>query len=78
MSVVPQTPKHGSEFEHLHVRSVYDEIAPCMNDIEHKAWPNVKRFLKKLPFGAVVADIGMILSNGIMILFSLSAVFIDR
>ena len=58
VSVVPQTQNHGTEFEHLHVRSVYDEIAPCMNDIEHKAWPNVKRFLKKLPAGAVIADIG--------------------
>ncbi|KAH3713524.1 uncharacterized protein LOC127858938 [Dreissena polymorpha] len=48
----------GQLFEHQHVQGVYNRIAPCMIQIEHKAWPNVKRFLKKFPSGALVADIG--------------------
>lgn len=48
----------GAKFEQLHVQQVYNEIASSVNDIQHRAWPNVKRFLKKLDKGALVADIG--------------------
>ena len=48
----------AAKFEQNHVQEVYDEIASSVNDIQHRAWPNVKRFLKKLPKGALVADIG--------------------
>ena len=47
-----------AKFEQCHVQQVYDEIASSVNDIQHRAWPNVKRFLKKLDKGALVADIG--------------------
>ena len=50
----------AAKFEQNHVQQVYDEIASSVNDIQHRAWPNVKRFLKKLQKGALVADIGKI------------------
>jgi hypothetical protein len=58
--VTPQVANNGTNFEQQHVQHVYEEIAASMNDIQHKAWPNVKRFLKKFPPGALVADIGKI------------------
>ncbi|WAQ99909.1 TRM9B-like protein, partial [Mya arenaria] len=50
--------RQGAKFESLHVQNIYNEIAPCMNNLENKAWPHVKRFLKRFPPGAVIADIG--------------------
>uniref|UniRef100_K1QTK1 Methyltransferase type 11 domain-containing protein n=1 Tax=Magallana gigas TaxID=29159 RepID=K1QTK1_MAGGI len=44
--------------ERKHVYNVYDQIAPKFSEISQKAWPNVRRFLKDLPPGSVVADIG--------------------
>ena len=58
LAVSPQVTNNGTDFEQQHVQHVYEEIAASMNDIQHKAWPNVKRFLKKFPPGALVADIG--------------------
>ncbi|KAL3880005.1 hypothetical protein ACJMK2_032277 [Sinanodonta woodiana] len=48
----------ADKFERDHVQHVYDEIAPHLGSIQHKAWPNVKKFLKLLHPGALVADIG--------------------
>lgn len=44
--------------EKKHVYNVYDQIAPKFTEISQKAWPNVRRFLKDLPPGSLVADIG--------------------
>ncbi|XP_062609169.1 uncharacterized protein LOC134270927 [Saccostrea cucullata] len=44
--------------EKNHVYNVYDQIAPKFSEISQKAWPNVRRFLKDLPPGSIVADIG--------------------
>lgn len=44
--------------ERKHVYNVYDQIAPKFSEISQKAWPNVRRFLKDLPPGSIVADIG--------------------
>lgn len=44
--------------ERKHVYNVYDQIAPKFSEISQKAWPNVRRFLRDLPPGSVVADIG--------------------
>ncbi|XP_061165019.1 uncharacterized protein LOC133173976 isoform X2 [Saccostrea echinata] len=44
--------------ERNHVYNVYDQIAPKFSEISQKAWPNVRRFLKDLPPGSIVADIG--------------------
>ncbi|KAK3577111.1 hypothetical protein CHS0354_037144 [Potamilus streckersoni] len=48
----------AEKFERDHVQHIYDEIAPRLGSIQHKAWPNVKKFLKLLHPGALVADIG--------------------
>lgn len=50
--------KGGRYLEDRHVRKVYDTIAPTFNDIPQKVWPNVKKFIKGLDPGAIVADIG--------------------
>ena len=54
-----QKQSNRAQFEHCHVQQIYNEIASSVNDIQHRAWPNVKRFLKKLDKGALVADIGI-------------------
>ncbi|XP_060084331.1 uncharacterized protein LOC132563605 [Ylistrum balloti] len=50
--------KSSDTLEQEHVYSVYDQIAPCFSEISQKAWPNVRRFLKRLQPGSLVADIG--------------------
>ncbi|XP_069131119.1 uncharacterized protein [Argopecten irradians] len=50
--------KPSENLEQDHVYSVYDQIAPCFSEISQKAWPNVRRFLKRLQPGSLVADIG--------------------
>ncbi|CAL1539625.1 unnamed protein product, partial [Lymnaea stagnalis] len=37
---------------------VYQRIAPQCDHVRHKAWPNVKQFLKGLQPGSLVADVG--------------------
>ena len=53
-----QIQNNRAKFEQCHVQQVYNEIASSVNDLQQRAWPNVKRFLKKLDKGALVADIG--------------------
>ena len=62
IAVLPTSKTQGDQFERTHVRKIYDEIATSVNDIEHKAWPKVKRFLKKFETGSLIADIGMLIS----------------
>ncbi|OWF48956.1 uncharacterized protein LOC110452444 [Mizuhopecten yessoensis] len=50
--------RSSDKLEQNHVYSVYDQIAPCFSEISQKAWPNVRRFLKRLQPGSLVADIG--------------------
>ncbi|KAL5012436.1 hypothetical protein ScPMuIL_010987 [Solemya velum] len=52
------TQDSGLLLERNHVYSVYDLIAPQFNEIRHRAWPNVKKFLKNLDTASLVADIG--------------------
>lgn len=80
VAVVPQLTNHGTNFEQQHVQYVYDEIASSMNDTQHKAWPNVKRFLKKFPPGSLIADIGkhvvlMVLNYHVLRLLKLTTSF---
>jgi hypothetical protein len=50
--------KGGRYLEERHVKNVYDTIAPSFNEIPQKVWPNVKKFIKNLSPGSLVADIG--------------------
>ncbi|XP_063414657.1 uncharacterized protein LOC134696667 [Mytilus trossulus] len=55
---LPSVMKGGRYLEEKHVRKVYDTIAPSFNEIPQKVWPNVKKFIKNLHPGSLVADIG--------------------
>ena len=44
--------------EKFHVRDVYDKIAPYFAGSRHKAWPKVEAFLRSLPPGSIVVDVG--------------------
>lgn len=44
------------EAEHVH--RVYDSIAPHFSHTRHHPWPQVTDFLRALPAGALVADVG--------------------
>lgn len=62
-SAKPETTKQPAEqeaaaFEKQYVHSVYAEIAEHFSATRHTAWPMVVDFLKSLPRGAVVADVG--------------------
>ena len=51
----------GTEEEQLearHVHQVYSQIAHHFSDTRYKPWPRVAHFLKQLPPGSLVADVG--------------------
>eukprot|EP00743_Colponemidia_sp_Colp-15_P006292 GILK01006770.1.p1 GENE.GILK01006770.1~~GILK01006770.1.p1 ORF type:complete len:643 (+),score=105.48 GILK01006770.1:34-1962(+) len=47
-----------TEDERKHVHEVYDVIAPHFSHTRYKPWPMIDSFLKALPCGALVADVG--------------------
>ena len=58
-----KTEKNGEvsdsmHLETIHVRRVYNQIAPHIQDLKQKTWPRVKEFLKSLKPGSLVADVG--------------------
>ncbi|XP_078258623.1 tRNA (carboxymethyluridine(34)-5-O)-methyltransferase alkbh8 [Rhinoraja longicauda] len=55
---VPASDGDASQLEHKYVHDVYDEIACHFSDTRHTPWPKVVEFLKTLPDGALVADVG--------------------
>ncbi|XP_069747352.1 alkylated DNA repair protein alkB homolog 8 isoform X2 [Narcine bancroftii] len=55
---VPISDGDASKLEHKYVHDVYDEIAGHFSNTRHTPWPKVVEFLKALPDGALVADIG--------------------
>ncbi len=46
------------EFEKKYVKDVYNSIAEHFSHTRYKAWPSVHAFLKSLPQGSIVGDIG--------------------
>ncbi|KAK3577072.1 hypothetical protein CHS0354_037097 [Potamilus streckersoni] len=48
----------AAELEKLHVHQVYDNIADHFSGTRHSPWPRIFEFLKQLPAGSLVADIG--------------------
>ncbi|KAM6448124.1 tRNA (carboxymethyluridine(34)-5-O)-methyltransferase ALKBH8 isoform 3-T3 [Liasis olivaceus] len=50
--------KDASMLEQKYVHEVYEDIAIHFSNTRHSPWPQVVEFLKGLPHGAVVADIG--------------------
>ncbi|XP_067889838.1 alkylated DNA repair protein alkB homolog 8 isoform X2 [Heterodontus francisci] len=55
---VPSSNEDASKLEHKYVHDVYDEIAGHFSSTRHTPWPKVTEFLKALPVGAFVVDVG--------------------
>ncbi|XP_013366575.1 PREDICTED: alkylated DNA repair protein alkB homolog 8 isoform X2 [Chinchilla lanigera] len=54
----PGSDREASQLEQEHVHRVYEEIAEHFSSTRHTPWPRVVGFLKALPAGSVVADVG--------------------
>ncbi|KAM6172093.1 tRNA (carboxymethyluridine(34)-5-O)-methyltransferase ALKBH8 isoform 2-T2 [Erethizon dorsatum] len=54
----PESDKEASELEQEYVHRVYEEIAGHFSSTRHTPWPHIVAFLKALPDGSIVADIG--------------------
>ncbi|XP_042136353.1 tRNA (carboxymethyluridine(34)-5-O)-methyltransferase ALKBH8 isoform X3 [Peromyscus maniculatus bairdii] len=50
--------KEAWQLEQEHVHRVYDLIARHFSSTRHSPWPRIVEFLKALPSGSIVADIG--------------------
>ncbi|XP_066216850.1 alkylated DNA repair protein alkB homolog 8 [Saccopteryx leptura] len=57
-SLFPESDKEASQLEQEYVHRVYEEIAGHFSSTRHTPWPHIVEFLKALPSGSVVADIG--------------------
>ncbi|KAM8820382.1 tRNA (carboxymethyluridine(34)-5-O)-methyltransferase ALKBH8 [Eudromia elegans] len=55
---VPLSEMEALKLEQEHVHKVYEEIATHFSSTRHSPWPQIVEFLRSLPKGAIVADIG--------------------
>ncbi|XP_054829091.1 alkylated DNA repair protein alkB homolog 8 [Eublepharis macularius] len=55
---IPINDNEASKLEEKYVHEVYEEIAGHFSNTRHSPWPRVVEFLRGLPCGAVVADVG--------------------
>lgn len=55
---LPESSKEACQLEQEHVHRVYDLIARHFSSTRHSPWPRIAEFLKALPSGSIVADIG--------------------
>ncbi|KAH0625143.1 hypothetical protein JD844_033293 [Phrynosoma platyrhinos] len=54
----PDSEREASMLEKKYVHDVYEEIALHFSNTRHSPWPRVVQFIRALPHGAVVADVG--------------------
>ena len=54
----PESDKEALQLEQDYVHRVYEEIARHFSSTRHTPWPHIVEFLKALPSGSLVADIG--------------------
>nr|XP_028582029.1 alkylated DNA repair protein alkB homolog 8 isoform X2 [Podarcis muralis] len=54
----PDNESDASKLEEKYVHEVYEGIATHFSSTRHSPWPRVVEFLRTLPCGAVVADVG--------------------
>lgn len=54
----PHNEMEASELEQQYVHKVYEEIATHFSSTRHSPWPRVVEFLRSLPEGSIVADVG--------------------
>ncbi|XP_064623177.1 alkylated DNA repair protein alkB homolog 8-like [Lineus longissimus] len=57
-NVLPKSSSEAAALESRHVHEVYEEIASHFSDTRHSPWPKVAQFLKELPKGSMVVDVG--------------------
>lgn len=56
--LLPGSAREASQLEREHVHRVYEEIAGHFSSTRHTPWPRIVDFLKALPSGSLVADVG--------------------
>ncbi|KAM6291258.1 tRNA (carboxymethyluridine(34)-5-O)-methyltransferase ALKBH8 isoform 2-T2 [Porphyrio hochstetteri] len=54
----PHSETEASKLEQEYVHKVYEEIATHFSSTRHSPWPRVVEFLRSLPKGSIVADVG--------------------
>lgn len=54
----PESEGAASRLERDYVHRVYEEIARHFSSTRHSPWPHIVEFLRTLPAGSIVADIG--------------------
>ncbi|XP_071411017.1 tRNA (carboxymethyluridine(34)-5-O)-methyltransferase ALKBH8 isoform X3 [Pithys albifrons albifrons] len=54
----PHSEMEASKLEQEYVHKVYEEIATHFSSTRHSPWPRIVEFLRSLPTGSIVADIG--------------------
>ncbi|KXJ22380.1 Alkylated DNA repair protein alkB-like 8 [Exaiptasia diaphana] len=55
---LPATQHDAQRLEATHVHEVYEKIAEHFSDTRHSPWPKIASFLRDLPMGSLVADVG--------------------
>ncbi|EDO33338.1 predicted protein [Nematostella vectensis] len=55
---LPSTQGEAQSLEKRHVHEVYENIADHFSDTRHSPWPRIAAFLRELPTGSLVADVG--------------------
>lgn len=48
----------AAKLEQEYVHKVYEEIAVHFSSTRHSPWPKIVEFLRALPEGSIVADVG--------------------
>ena len=56
--LLPKSDKEAEKLENSHVQQVYEEIADHFSGTRHTPWPRIAQFIKDLPVGSILADIG--------------------
>ncbi|KFQ29801.1 PREDICTED: alkylated DNA repair protein alkB homolog 8, partial [Merops nubicus] len=54
----PHSEVEASRLEQEYVHKVYEEIATHFSSTRHSPWPQIVEFLRSLPKGSIVADVG--------------------
>ncbi|KFO14208.1 Alkylated DNA repair protein alkB 8, partial [Balearica regulorum gibbericeps] len=54
----PHNEMEASKLEQEYVHKVYEEIATHFSSTRHSPWPRIVEFLRSLPKGSIVADVG--------------------
>ena len=57
-SKIPESEAEALELEETHVHEVYEKIADHFSGTRHSPWPRIAEFLRELPVGSLVADVG--------------------